>query len=416
MKDEGCWQTQKVRKKKGKTSLPHLYIGFGFLAFAVLWGMVAIAAAKHSPTDISGASHFCRGEAFERQSSESKPRIDNPNASPSPQYLHNWGIPDICNRAIARAKDAATVRDWRAPRLLRTLDDHKGTVETLAFSPDGQILASGGGNLDPRIRLWNLETGKKIRTLRGHKTRVLTVAIAPDAQTLVSGSDDSMLNFWNLETGKLTHTFSQLFSNVTSLAISPDGETLVSGGLDGLKLWDLSKQRPLQTLAGFEIFYAVAISPDGRLLASGSKDGTVKVWNLATGSYIGILQGHKKPVNALTFAPDSRTLVTASYDSSIKIWNLETGEVRYTLSHSASAVYSLAVNPRSPVLASAGQDGISLWDLKTGQLLSQFPGHSDWVRAVAFSPDGQLLATGGFDRLVKIWQVDSASEIGIGKK
>ena len=90
---------------------------------------------------------------------------------------------------------------WENPKLIRILEDHKGTVESLSFSPDGKILASGGGSLDPKIRIWDLQKGEKIRTLKGHKTRVLAVAIAPDGETLASGSDDSLLNIWNFKTG-----------------------------------------------------------------------------------------------------------------------------------------------------------------------------------------------------------------------
>ncbi len=296
------------------------------------------------------------------------------------------------------------------PHLVRTLEGHKGTVEALAFSPDGKILASGGGSFDPKIRLWDMRTGDEIRTLKGHNTRVLALAIAADGQTLASGSDDSTLNFWNLKTGDLSYRFMEPASNIMSLAISPNGQTLVSGGLDGLKVWDAIKQRPVTTLLPYESVYSVAISPNNLLLASGSKDATVKVWNLASGELLATLKGHTQPVSALAFTPDSKTLVTASYDASIKMWDIQTGQLAGSLLGHDSQINSLAMRPDGKILASAGQDGIGIWDLKSRKLINKFPGHSDWVQSLAFSPDGQMLASGGYDRTVKIWQIGASPE------
>jgi WD40 repeat protein len=318
---------------------------------------------------------------------------------------HAWmTLPAVAISKMPVAPTSLSIRTWRTPQLITVLDDHKSTVETLAFTPDRRFLASGGGNQDPKIRIWNLRTNKKIHTLRGHQTRVLTLAIAPDGQTLTSGSNDSMLNIWNLHTGTLTHTFMEPTTNILSLAISPNGRVFVSGGLEGLKLWDLPKQRPLRDLLRYEIIYSVAISADGQFLASGDQAGVVRIWDFNRGELLQTLNGHTEPVSAIVFTPDSQTLVSGSYDTTIKLWNVQTGELLNTLLGHPSQVNALAINPKIPVLASAGHDGIRIWDLESRQLMSQFPAHSDWVRSLAFSQDGEWLASGGFDALIKIWQ------------
>ena len=118
---------------------------------------------------------------------------------------------------------------------LRTLTGHRDSVLSVAFSPDGQTLASGGLK---DIRLWNLATGKELRTIWGHRDAVLSVAFSPDGQTLASGSLDETIKLWNLATGKELRTLSGHTSLVDSVAFSPDGQTLASGSSDNtIKLW-----------------------------------------------------------------------------------------------------------------------------------------------------------------------------------
>lgn len=417
MKDEGKKEKQKQKREKSKI-FPSYFLLLNLFLLPIF--LKVDVGAKHSRPDLSDKPKFIYANASPVLRVGAK-HCGKSFATIAPScYLSQCFAPirwdfrgevlqsNFSDRQLILS--AAMLRPnmiWVNPQLIRTLEDRKGTVETLTFSPDGQILASGGGNQDPRIRLWDMQTGEKIRTLRGHQTRVLTVAIAPDNQTLVSGSDDSMLNIWNLKTGELSHTFWKPATNVTSLAISPDGKTLASGDLAGLKLWDLTKQRPLKTLVVFDSIYSVAISPNGQLLASGSQDTTVKVWNLYSGELIGTLRGHTKPVNTLAFTPDSRILVTGSSDTTIKLWNVATGKLLNTLFGHASQINSLAINPDGQTLASAGNDGIRIWDLSSGWLISKFSGHSDWVRSLVFSPDGLFLASGGFDTTIKIWQAET---------
>ncbi|MCC5634577.1 trypsin-like peptidase domain-containing protein [Nostoc sp. CHAB 5844] len=289
---------------------------------------------------------------------------------------------------------------------LRTLSGNSARVFSVAYSPDGQTLASGGSGRI--IEIWNLYTGKVIRTLSGHSDWVQSIAYSPDGKTLASGSRDKTIKIWNLSTGKVIRTLSGDFFQVLPVAYSPDGKTLAGGSRDKtIKIWNLSTGKVIRTLSGdfFQVL-PVAYSPDGKTLASGSRNKTIKIWNLSTGKVIRTLSGHSYSVSSVAYSLDGKTLVSGSYDKTIKIWNLSTGKVIRTLSGHSAAVFSVAYSPDGKTLASGSFDNtIKLWNLSTGELVRSLAGHHNTVLTIAYSPDGKNLASGGYDNIIKIWNL-----------
>jgi WD40 repeat protein len=156
-------------------------------------------------------------------------------------------------------------------------------VNYVAFSPDGQTLATGGQ--DKKIKIWNLQNGKSIRTLAGHSGGVNCVAFSPDGQTLASGSFDKKIKIWNLENEELLNTLTNSRLDVVySLAFSPNGSMLVSGDNDKrIKIWSLRSGKVFRNLEGHSGWVSsIAINPDGKTLSSGSADRTVKIWSLSS--------------------------------------------------------------------------------------------------------------------------------------
>ena len=298
------------------------------------------------------------------------------------------------------------------------LQGHDESVNSVSFSPDGQTLASGSGDIvsssgDTTIKLWNRKTGKVIRTLEGHDDSVTSVSFSPDGQTLASGSADNTIKLWDLQTGKVIRTLIGHTGLVHSISFSPDCQTLASGSSDTtIKLWNRKTGKVIRTLEGnTEVVRSVSFSPDGQTLASSSADTTIKLWDLQTGKVIRTLIGHTEVVHSISFSPDGQTLasgsgdaVSGSGDNSIKLWNLETGTEIRTLEGHDESVNSVSFSPDGQTLASGSFDRtIKLWDPKTGREIRTLEGHDEWVNSVSFSPDGQTLASGSYDETIKLW-------------
>lgn len=276
-------------------------------------------------------------------------------------------------QSLASSSGDRTIKIWNmsARKLLHTFRGHTNWVSSVAFSrmPSnprdkgklGGILASGSG--DKTIKLWDLKNRKLIRTLVGHKDWVSSVAFSPNGKILASGSGDRTIKLWNLSTGKLIRTISDS-GGVTAIAFSPDGETIASGSFfHSVRLWDLQNGKLLQNFTGqLRPVYAIAFSPDGKTLASGSNDGQIKLWNVSTGELRYTLAEHKKAVTSLTFSPGDKTLASASEDKTIKLWNPETGKLLRTLADHSAAVTSVTFSPYSEIFASGSKDKtIKIW-------------------------------------------------------
>jgi WD40 repeat protein len=294
--------------------------------------------------------------------------------------------------------------------LLNTFREHSDFVHAVAFSPDGQTLASG--SKDNTIKLLNPRTGKLLKTLSGASSEVWSVAISPDGRLLASGHwQDKTIKLWDLRTGKLLRTIKGHSGEVRSVAFNPDSQILASGSHDRtIKLWRVSTGKLLHTFDGHtDHVGSVAFSPDGKTLASASDDKTIKLWSLDTTQIVRTITGHTEFVLSVSFSPDGKTLVSGGADKTIRLWNPTTGVQQRTLTghlgHSDS-VWCLAISPEGRYIASGSYDNtIKLWNLRTGELLRTLREHSDKVYSVAFSRDGQTIASGGWDNTVRIWGV-----------
>ena len=292
------------------------------------------------------------------------------------------------------------------------LEGHNDYVHSVAFSPDGQTLASGSG--DDTIRLWNVATGETIRTLRGHWEWVRSVAFSPDGQTLASGSGDDTIRLWDVATGETIRTLRGHNDYVHSVAFSPDGKILASGsGDDTIRLWNVATGETIRTLRGhWEWVRSVAFSPDGQTLASGSDDDTIRLWNVATGETIRTLRGHNDYVHSVAFSPDEQTLASGSDDYTIRLWDVETGETIRTLRGHNRSVNSVAFSPDGRTLASGSDDNtIRLWDVATGETIRRLTEHRYDVNSVSFSPDGRTLASGSDDNTIRLWKLPAKVSI-----
>ncbi|MEG4809137.1 AAA-like domain-containing protein [Microcoleus sp. F8-D3] len=282
---------------------------------------------------------------------------------------------------------------------------HSSPVLAVDVSPDGQLIATGGG--DQTAKLWQRD-GTLLHTLDHAIGSVYALRFSPDSQRLVTSSVDGNIYLWSRE-GKLLKTFQGHSAAIWAIAVSPDGDRIASASEDStIRLWNMDGKL-VKTLSGHQgAVWGVAFSPDGNLLASSSTDNTIKVWTL-DGQLVRTLEGHSATVWDVEFAllADSSgikrpAIVSASADNTVKVWQ-PNGTLLRTLSGHSSEVFEVAVNTAGDVIASASADGtINLWK-PDGTLLKVLKGHQSGIRGVTFVPNSQMVVSASDDNTARLW-------------
>ena len=309
--------------------------------------------------------------------------------------------------------------------------DDERPVWSVAYSPDGQTLASGHG--DGGIRLWRATDGALLRTLSGHTGAVHCLAFSSDMamrlnsfnreprQTLASGGDDMTVRLWNAVDGALLHTLrGHTCPPVLSVAFSLDGLTLLSGADDNtVRVWRIPYWHPsfqpeqalADTLIGHGAYVtSVAWSHDARYFASaGNGEPPVRVWPCAMTAEQHELGSHRAEVCSLAWSPAGATLACGCSDGAIRLWDVDQERLlRVVLGHDG-AITSVAWSPKGDMLASAGADAtVRLWRAADGALLHDMPGHDGAATSVTWQPDRQRLASAGADGTIRLWRPDGA--------
>lgn len=291
---------------------------------------------------------------------------------------------------------------WKNAKV-KNFAQHSDAVGSVAFSPDGLMLASG--SKDKTIQIWDLATGKSIRTFPGDSSTIWSVAFDSNGTKLATGTGFWRVMLWDLKTGQVIRSLDHTAS-VWSVALSPDGQLVASASGDKTtKISDATTGRLIQSFPDHTDFvYSVAFTPDGKSLVSASKDKKITVVDVATGALLKTIEGHGDAVRSVAVSPDGKTIVSGSYDESIKIWNIETGDLIRSIQGHSDDIVSVAISPDGKFIASGSKDKtIKVWDFATGELLNTLTGHSDEVYVVTFSPDGKTIASGSKDNTIKLW-------------
>jgi len=244
--------------------------------------------------------------------------------------------------------------------------DRAKPPRVLAFSlPSGSMLAAGGFGQLTNISVFD-DLAHSPRVLQGHSEEVTSVAFSPNGETLASGSRDTTIKLWNGQTGTLLNTLTGHASVVSGLAFSTDGKTLASASHDKtIGLWDVESRELVRTLTGHSHWVeSASFSDDGKTLASGSSDTTVRVWNVETGKQVWSLTGHDEEITCVVLAPNSNVIASGSNDKTIRLWNARTGQVITTLVGHTGDVIALAFTANSELVSLSKDKTTILWDVR----------------------------------------------------
>lgn len=272
-----------------------------------------------------------------------------------------------------------------------------------------------GDSFEARSALFSALAGSRtgVRFLWGHQKSVRTVAFSPDGKLLASGSEDGALYLWDLATGAPAGPPMTAHGGVRGVAFSPDGTLLASAGEGGVTLWDVATRRPLTEPVAGRVATSVAFRPNGDTVLSGEEDGSIVLSHVVDRTLTPYsIPAHAKSVVSVAFHPSGDLFASGGEDHEVMLWDIATRK-RYPLEGHTGEVMSLAFSPDGRLLASGSEDEtVILWDVRTRKPVgSPLRGHDGFVMGLAFSPDGERLVASSFENRLIVWDVRTGKAI-----
>lgn len=313
---------------------------------------------------------------------------------------------------------------------LTLLPEHLKPVIAVAISPDKSSVAAGRGS---QIHIYDAGSGNYIRALVNpelkddksqplniaHMDIVQSLAFSPDNRLIASGGFQEVI-LWDSQTGMLRQRLTGFSDRVVALDFSKDGKFLATGGgaptEEGeVKVFDAATGKMILDIKNghSDTVFGISFSPDGTKLATCAADKFVKVWEIwgerwyfpaLSGKFLKSFEGHTHHVLDVGWKADGKTLASAGADNVIKVWDYEKGEQTRTIQGHTKQVTRLAfIGAKPEIVTSSGDQTVRRWNVDNGGVLGNFGGNNDFVYAVGVSPDGAVVAAGGQESVVRLY-------------
>ncbi len=315
-----------------------------------------------------------------------------------------------------RSQTSGPLPEGALMRLVSPRSEHGNAVYSVAFSPTDSLLVSGGE--DRTIHLWDVGKGKESHRIQidSDQFSVHSVAFSPDG-TILATAHNHVIYLWETSTGKQLRELTGHQTPVGSLTFSPDGKTLASRDrmgsppsptIDGgtVRLWDVHTGRQLEKLRSrVYLCTCLAFSEDGAALAIADSHGGLRVLSTADRAKKGDF-GQEVRVSAVTFSDGGKTLITGGVDGMIRFWDVRTcKEMRRIQGHAARITCLVLSADRKVMVSSGGDKTVRVWEVATPKELATLKGHKGEVNSVSISPDGRTVASGSADFTILVWDL-----------
>lgn len=323
--------------------------------------------------------------------------------------------------AVYRQIMGFEVRPWlrrlnpepAAGACLMTLIGHKGSVHSVAVSPDGERIVSAGH--DRTLRVWDSRTGGLLAVEHDAAREIGAMAAVPGTTLVAVAAPGGLIALWDFETLQPAGTLAGPAAGVDHLAVDPSGRWLAAGSsagvagrggadrADTLVVYDLETRTAVDVGSVTALFSDVAVGPDARFIL-GAAGGTLHVIDRASRRVVHELEAEGAGLACVAVTSDGATAAAGAWGGSIRLWDAGDWRPVPTLWGMQGIVQDLAFSPDGREFVTGGLDGtLKVWDLASGQALTILRGHTESVLAVAYTADGDRVVSAGVDGTLRVW-------------